>query len=165
MEPDKLVEISPSEWIELRDLYRLNWPDNHVAWHTINNYLNWFRMEPNIKHLKIFSLNGTWRSDGTYVIVVSRLVDGNVSRDTHGHSRLQDRYQLLIYTLELSNEKLKRALRLVDWSRGPKVSSFLKRHRSAVLDVVQEKKLKIEYDSHTFLYFLSKEEAKKKTLL
>lgn len=82
MEPDKLVEISPSEWIELRDLYRLNWPDNHVAWHTINNYLNWFRMEPNIKHLKIFSLNGTWRSDGTYVIVVSRLVDGNVYPET-----------------------------------------------------------------------------------
>lgn len=80
-------------------------------------------------------------------------------------ARLQDRYQLFIYTLELSNEKLKRALRLIDWSVGLKVSSFLKRHRSAVLDVVQEKKLKVEYDSHTILYFLSKEEAKKKTLL
>lgn len=83
----------------------------------------------------------------------------------YSDARLQDRYQLFIYTLELSNEKLKRALRLTDWSVGLKVSSFLKRHRSAVLDVVQEKKLKVEYDSHTFLYFLSKEDAKKKTLL
>lgn len=46
-----------------------------------------------------------------------------------------------------------------------KVSSFLKRHRSAVIDVVQEKKLKVEYDSLTNLYFLSKAEAKKKTML
>lgn len=72
---------------------------------------------------------------------------------------------MFVYTLELSNEKLKRALNLVDWSRGVKVSSFLKRHRSAIIDVVQEKKLKVEYDSLTFLYFLSKEEAKKKTLM
>lgn len=73
MELDKLVEILPNDWIELRDVYQLNWPDNHVAWHTINNYINWFRMEPHIKHLKIYSLNGSWRSDGTYVIIVSRL--------------------------------------------------------------------------------------------
>jgi hypothetical protein len=73
---DKLVEISPSEWGELRDLFLLNWPENHVAWHTVNNFLNWFRMEPNIRDLKIYSLNGTWRSDGTYVIVVSRKLVG-----------------------------------------------------------------------------------------
>jgi hypothetical protein len=72
---------------------------------------------------------------------------------------------MFVYTLELSNEKLKRALNLIDWSGGLKVSSFLKRHRSAVLDVVQNKQLKIEYDSLTFLYFLSKEEAKKKTFM
>lgn len=71
MESDKLVEIPPSAWTELRDVYLLNWPDNHVAWHTINNYINWFRMDSNIKHLKIYSLNGSWRSDGTYAIVVS----------------------------------------------------------------------------------------------
>lgn len=34
MEKDKLVEIPPSDWIELRDIFQLNWPDNHVAWHT-----------------------------------------------------------------------------------------------------------------------------------
>lgn len=70
---DKLVEIPPSDWLELRDLYSPNWPENHVAWHTINNYVNWFRMLPNIKHLRVWSLNGSWRSDGTYVIVVSSL--------------------------------------------------------------------------------------------
>jgi hypothetical protein len=73
MDSDELVEIKPSEWIELRDLFLLNWPDNHVAWHTINNYISWYRKEPKIENLKIFSLNGSWRSDGTYVVRVSQL--------------------------------------------------------------------------------------------
>lgn len=71
MTADKLVEISPSEWIELRDLFFVNWPENHVAYHTIDNFVQWYRKESDIKNLKIYSLNGSWRSDGTYVIVVS----------------------------------------------------------------------------------------------
>lgn len=81
MESDKLVEILPKEWKELRDIFLLNWPDNHVAWHTINNFINWFRMEPDIKHLNVYSLNGSWRSDGTYVIVVSWNLIGRLELD------------------------------------------------------------------------------------
>lgn len=68
---DKLVDIPQLEWIELRDLFLVNWPENHVAYHTIDNFVQWYRKEPDIKDLKIYSLNGSWRSDGTYVIVVS----------------------------------------------------------------------------------------------
>lgn len=71
MGSDELVEIPPVEWIELRELFSHNWPENHVAWQTINNFVNWFRTDPDIKHLKILSLNGTWRSDGTYIVIVS----------------------------------------------------------------------------------------------
>jgi hypothetical protein len=73
MEQDKLVEIPPCNWIELRDIFLLNWPENHVAWHTINNYVNWNRIRPYIKNLNIYSLNDSWKSDGTYVVVVSVL--------------------------------------------------------------------------------------------
>lgn len=73
MESDKLVEIPPSDWIELRDLFLLNWPDNHVAFQTINNYVNWYRKQSYIRHLKIYSLNNSWRTDGTYVVVVRYL--------------------------------------------------------------------------------------------
>lgn len=73
MDSDKLVEISPTEWIELREIFSHNWPENHVAWHTINNFVNWFRIDPDIKHLKILSLNGSWRSDGTFIVIVSCL--------------------------------------------------------------------------------------------
>jgi hypothetical protein len=145
MEEDKLVEVKPSDWIELRDIFLLNWPDNHVAYHTINNYVNWHRKKSYIRDLTIYSLNNTWRSDGTYVIV--------------------DRYQILIYSLEMSNEKLKKALSLLDWSKGYLVSAFLRRHRSAVIDTISSKKLKVESDSLTFLYSLSKEDAKKKNLM
>lgn len=68
---DILVEIPQLEWIELRDLFLVNWPENHVAYHTIDNFVQWYRKESDIKDLKIYSLNGSWRSDGTYVIVVS----------------------------------------------------------------------------------------------
>lgn len=71
MESDKLVEVLPNDWIELRDMFLLNWPENHVAYHTINNYVNWHRKKSYIRDLVIYSLNNSWRSDGTYVIVVS----------------------------------------------------------------------------------------------
>lgn len=71
----------------------------------------------------------------------------------------------MIYSLEISNEKLKRALNLLDWNNGYKVSAFLRRHRSAVIDVINSKKLKIKSDTHTFLYYLPKEEVKKKNLM
>lgn len=69
---DNLVEIPTKNWRELRDLFAPNWPKNHIAWHTINNYINWFRIEPGLENLKIYSLNGAWRGDGTFVVIVSR---------------------------------------------------------------------------------------------
>lgn len=65
----------------------------------------------------------------------------------------------------MSNEKLKKALNLLDWTRGYLISAFLRRHRSAVMDIISSKKLKVQSDSLTFLYFLSKEDAKKKHLM
>lgn len=70
---DNLVEVATKNWRELRDVFASNWPKNHIAWHTVNNYLNWFRIEPRIRIMKIYSLNGTWRSDGTIVVIVSIL--------------------------------------------------------------------------------------------
>lgn len=58
-----------------------------------------------------------------------------------------------------SIEKLSRALALLDWSHGLKVSSFLDRHRPAVLRVVDSKQLTNEYDSNTALYYMSRTEA------
>lgn len=155
---DKLVVILPSQWTELRDLFLKNWPENHIAWHTINSYVSWFKLKPDIKNLKMYSLNGTWRSDGTYLVAVSFKLLCLLMIFLNSFS--QDRYQILIYSLENQKEKLKAALRLADWSVGVKVT-FNARFRSAVVEVAQEKNLKVEYDHHLFDYFLPKEEAKK----
>lgn len=60
-------------------------------------------------------------------------------------------------TLNESNERLTVLLSLLDWTQGFKVSTFLKRHRSAVIDVVQAKQLTCEYDSRTLLYYIARE--------
>lgn len=68
---DTLTVIPPEHWLELRDLYVANWPVNLVAYHTVDNFIQWHRKDPGIKNLTFYSLNGDWRKDGTYVIVVS----------------------------------------------------------------------------------------------
>ncbi|XP_050078276.1 uncharacterized protein LOC126565171 [Anopheles maculipalpis] len=133
---DQLCIISPNEWHELRDLYRESWPEHHVAYATIDNYIRWYEKDGNIKNLTIYCLNGTWRQDGTYLIV--------------------DRYQLFVYSKEPSNRSLTKALHLLDWSKGLKVSSLLSRHRKPVIDVIDAKNLQKEYDSETFVYYMPK---------
>uniref|UniRef100_A0A182MZ91 N-acetyltransferase domain-containing protein n=1 Tax=Anopheles dirus TaxID=7168 RepID=A0A182MZ91_9DIPT len=135
---DRLCVIPPAEWTELRDLYRRNWPLHHVAYTTIDNYVRWYEKDSGIRNLTIYCLNGSWREDGTYLVV--------------------DRYQLFAYSLEPENRVLEKALHLLDWSGGLKVSSLLARHRQPVIDVITAKNLAKEYDSETYLYYMPKEE-------
>ncbi|XP_058060975.1 uncharacterized protein LOC131211498 [Anopheles bellator] len=135
---DRLTVVPPAAWKELRDLFLRNWPDHHVAYTTVDNFVRWYVIDPTIKNLVIYCLNDTWRRDGTYLIV--------------------DRYQLFAYTLDCTNRTLQRALPLLDWSGGLKVSSLLSRHRQPVIDVISSKCLSKEYDSETYLYYLPKEQ-------
>ncbi|KFB49109.1 AGAP008627-PA-like protein [Anopheles sinensis] len=134
---DRLCIIPPAEWVELRDLYLVDWPEHHVAYTTIDNYIRWYAKDCEIKNLAIYSLNGTWRKDGTYLVV--------------------DRYQLFAYSFDTTNEKLEKAFHLLDWSGGLKVSSILKRHRAPLINVLEAKGLQKEYDSETCIYFMPKE--------
>lgn len=69
---DKLVAIPRNEWKTLRDLFKPEWPANAVAYYTIDNYINWLQLKPEMKNIQFYSLNGDWR-DGTYLIVVGRI--------------------------------------------------------------------------------------------
>uniref|UniRef100_A0AAG5DSD7 N-acetyltransferase domain-containing protein n=1 Tax=Anopheles atroparvus TaxID=41427 RepID=A0AAG5DSD7_ANOAO len=135
---DQLSIIPPAEWVELRDLYRVSWPAHHVAYVTIDNYVRWYAKDCRIKNLAIYCLNGSWRQDGTYLV--------------------RDRYQLFVYSLEPTNATLERALHLIDWSGGLKVSSLLARHRAPVMNVIKAKGLETQYDSETYLYYMPKEQ-------
>lgn len=68
---DKLVEISCSEWPILRDMYLHDWPTHMIGYYTVDNYVRWNKIKSDIKQLHIYSLNGDWQQDGTFLVVVS----------------------------------------------------------------------------------------------
>lgn len=68
---DKLIEIPQSEWATLRDMYLSDWPTHMVGFYTVDNYVRWNKIKSDIKHLHVYSLNGDWQRDGTFVVVVS----------------------------------------------------------------------------------------------
>ncbi|XP_039438366.1 uncharacterized protein LOC120419668 [Culex pipiens pallens] len=109
---DELVPISRENWTDLRDLFRTNWPTHELPHNVVQNYIDWIQIDAKIAHLQVFSLNGTWRSNGTFIII--------------------DRYELYCYTLEESNDSLLRALKLVDWDYSYRICAILDRHQPAL---------------------------------
>lgn len=67
---DQLVEVPRSEWVNLRDLFKADWPLNIVGYKTVDSYLQYTAQHPSLKYLQILSLNGDW-TDGTFILVVS----------------------------------------------------------------------------------------------
>lgn len=66
---------------------------------------------------------------------------------------------MFIYTQSDNNDRLTALLRLLDWTKGFKVSSCRKKFRTAVVTVIDELQLEREYDKERLLYFLSREKA------
>lgn len=66
---DEIFEIPCDELPSLRDLFLQNWPENMIGYYTIDNYIRWLTNDPNIRNLKIYSLNNDFR-DGTFVVIV-----------------------------------------------------------------------------------------------
>lgn len=71
---DKLVEVPQYSLIKFRNMFKANWPAHITAYYLIENYMEWLEKVNNIKNLKIYSLNGEWRKDGTFIIIVSEIV-------------------------------------------------------------------------------------------
>ena len=69
MSQDKLVEIPASEWLKLRDLYA-DRKTQASAYYTIQNYISWHEQNSEL-NIKLYSLNGEWQVDGTFLINVS----------------------------------------------------------------------------------------------
>lgn len=65
-----LVEIDRKELPILQHLYKSNGTKSYIGYMTLNNYIRWFEQDPDVKHIKVFCLNGDF-SDGTFVLTVS----------------------------------------------------------------------------------------------
>uniref|UniRef100_A0A182QV71 N-acetyltransferase domain-containing protein n=1 Tax=Anopheles farauti TaxID=69004 RepID=A0A182QV71_9DIPT len=135
---DALVRIPASAWEQLRDLYRQDWPRHEIAFNNVQNYIRWIEHDPQISTtLLVYSLNGTWRQNGTYIIV--------------------DHTDMFVYTLDTSGETLKRMLHLVDWHHSYLMNMCL--YRAPVLEVYRLHRLEIAFDSTDLLYHLPQQVA------
>lgn len=67
---DQLTEIDRNDLPKLRELYKPGSSRCYIVYMTIDNYIRWFRQDPNVEHVNFYCLNGDL-SHGTFVITVS----------------------------------------------------------------------------------------------
>lgn len=65
-----LVEIQRNDWKTLLELYAEKKQDP-AGYSLIKNYINWIERKPDLD-IKYFSLDGDWKTDGTYILIVCR---------------------------------------------------------------------------------------------
>ncbi|GAB0099333.1 uncharacterized protein DMENIID0001_151890 [Sergentomyia squamirostris] len=109
---DRLVPIPREELPVLRDLYKVDWPKHLVVYKTINHYILWLEINPNIENLHIWSLSGSWRTNGTVII--------------------KNNFDIHFSTLEDNSESLVRAFCLVDWRPGFLICALMENQRKSV---------------------------------
>jgi hypothetical protein len=68
---DKLTEIQRDDWEQLRDMFQEHWPEHRVGYFILDNYIQWSNKNVDFEDLEIWSLNDSWRTNGTYIIMVS----------------------------------------------------------------------------------------------
>ncbi|XP_035778438.1 uncharacterized protein LOC118459298 isoform X1 [Anopheles albimanus] len=140
---DRLVEISYVYWVELRDIFRCDWPKHEFAYYLLANYIRWISVDPSQSEvIKIYSLNGSWRSNQTFL--------------------LRDGFE--IYFSTTTNEStcgtLARLLALVDWEVMAEVSmDFQERHQSVIEHITNDRKLTVSSSNVANYYFLEQKQA------
>ena len=67
---DELIEIPRASLPELKDLFLVDWPTYVTANYTLDNYINWMEKDASVQDYQILSLNGSWRDNGTFVVIV-----------------------------------------------------------------------------------------------
>lgn len=138
---DQLKPIPFEDWPELRDMFKDECPEHEIPYNTIQNYINWVTIDPKIRQLEVLSLNDSWRKNGTYIIL--------------------DRYQIYLYTLEKSNDSLKRALQLIDWDYSYMVCSAPDFSETVLKEVFQSLNVDFLWEAISIKYTLSREDCLK----
>ncbi|XP_053661853.1 uncharacterized protein LOC128711012 [Anopheles marshallii] len=139
MAEDRLVEIPRNDWEEWRDLYKRDWPRHEIAFNLVQNYIDWSKRDRKIKDLALYSLNGTWRENGTFVII--------------------DRIDLYMHTLDESLDTLRRALELVDWDYY--YVAVMCEYETLLYSTFKKLNVRLSVAFPNIMYFLPKEEGLK----
>lgn len=153
---EKLVKIERENWYKLRDLYSPHDPNTFLGHCIVDNYIEWFKKDPRIKNILIYSLSDDW-SDGTFVAIVKYIDQDNWFQLIYHFSLkfakyLQDRRYVFANTLAQSTERLTNLLKLIDLSKGYIFLHILEKDYLAISDALQLQNVKIE-KSFVFLYY------------
>lgn len=70
---NNLIELPVADWVTLRDMYLRDWPEHNTEYNALNNAIRLVEMDAERygNEFKVLTLNGEWRSDGTFVLIVS----------------------------------------------------------------------------------------------
>lgn len=70
---EHIVLIPTAEWIDLRDVYRQDWPKNTYGYDVLENYIQLSRKDPELckRDVRIWSIDNNWREHGIYILDVS----------------------------------------------------------------------------------------------
>jgi hypothetical protein len=69
---DFLVEIPRESLSKLKDLFLINWPQYINANYTVDNYIRWLNLSPDMSNVTFWSLNGEWSQNGTFILIVRK---------------------------------------------------------------------------------------------
>ena len=73
MPQNLLVEVPLESLPALRDKFKIDWPTHITAFSLIDNLIRRFDRNPkNREIVKVYSLNGKWESNGTFVAKMVR---------------------------------------------------------------------------------------------
>ncbi|XP_054744791.1 uncharacterized protein LOC129249154 [Anastrepha obliqua] len=138
-----LVEIPQDQWPELRDLYE-GQKKLSCAYNTLQCLIDW-KAQNEALDIKIYSLDGEWRSDGTYVAVKKKPTN-----------------YVFLNTLNENQELLLTALKLVNIKEPLLIFGYPGR----LMNTVEEFFVGEDFSKETFLadgtfwYYIDKEKAK-----
>lgn len=128
-----LQKITKLQLVELRDLYRAEWPLHVATFSAIVHFMERFEKHPEWEEkVKFWTLNDEWKQSGTFAMVNEN--------DNH----------ILFNTLEpWPYSSLQRTLELLDYDEPKVFISFRDIFRQIVHNVIRVQNLEIRFDSST----------------
>lgn len=71
---NSLKEVSTEYLLRLRDAYKINWPDNIIAFSFLDKMVKRFKDRPEEReNVKIYSIDGKVEEDATFIAVMVRI--------------------------------------------------------------------------------------------
>lgn len=71
---NNLVEVRREDLPILRNMYKSKGSKGYIGYMTLGNYISWFEQDPNVRHIKVFCLNGDF-ADGAFVVTVNMSIN------------------------------------------------------------------------------------------